>query len=210
MENNIEIVEIERRKHWRSFFKFPKQLYKGNPFYVRPTKKAERRLFSWKNPRYNDFILKAFLAIKNEKEIVGRLAVIIKGQGLENRSQTENIMEKKIEATFTRFDFVDDFKVSLGLMEKVITLVKRTGVSTLYGPVGFGEADEKGVLVEGFDRNGKKRSHFKELFGIGESEIYNYAYYQEHIGKLGFEKKEDLVCDESGKIWRIFQMTNKG
>ncbi|MCL2851092.1 MAG: hypothetical protein FWE01_01890 [Firmicutes bacterium] len=181
---NIEIVEIETRKNWRRFFRFPGKLYKGNSFYVKPGFKSERSMFSWKNPRYNDFILKAFLAIKG-KDVVGRIAVVIsKGSNTEEKGDNRN------KATFTRFDFIDNYEVSSMLVEKVLTLVKRTGVPGIFGPVGFGDADMKGVLVYGFERKG--------------GEIYNYAYYRDHIERLGFEKKEDFECTQSGKVWRIF------
>jgi len=178
---NIEIVEIESRKDWRRFLKFPAWLYKRNAFHSPVRWRKERRMFWWKNPRYNDFILKAFLAVKGKK-VVGRIAVVINTRD----------MDKGKEANFTRFDFIDAFDVSVALMGAVVTFAKRTGMAAVNGPVGLGEADSKGVLVQGFS------------CVCCKDEVYNYAYYGEHIENLGFEKKEDIECEKSGRTWRIY------
>jgi len=198
---NIEIVEIESKKDWKEFFKFPGWLYKSNAFYVAPNLKSEELLFSVKNPRYNEFILKAFLAKKGD-EVIGRIAILIdKKTGVSEDEQAKS----GFTASFTRFDFIDSAEVSELLMNAVLTLAKRTGVAALNGPVGFGEADTRGILISGFDR-GQKRSVNKNAVD-GNNLSYNYAYYSGHIEKLGFVKKEDFDCKEEcgcGKVWRIY------
>jgi GNAT superfamily N-acetyltransferase len=54
-------------------------------------------------------------------------------------------------------------------------------MATILGPLGFTDFDAEGMLIEGYDQLSTMAT------------IYNYPYYPEHMGKLGFEKDADWV-----------------
>jgi GNAT superfamily N-acetyltransferase len=82
---------------------------------------------------------------------------------------------------FGWIDFIDDQEVSKALMETVIAWGRSKGMTGIHGPMGFNNMDPEGMLIEGFN----------ELSSL--SAIYNYAYYCDHMEKLGFRKSADLV-----------------
>ena len=47
--------------------------------------------------------------------------------------------------------------------------------------MGFSDLDQEGMLIEGFDQDNNFIT------------IYNYAYYKEHMARLGFDKDVDWV-----------------
>ena len=51
----------------------------------------------------------------------------------------------------------------------------------VHGPLGFTDFDREGMLVEGFEEMGTM------------VDIYNYAYYKDHVERLGYKKDVDWV-----------------
>ena len=47
--------------------------------------------------------------------------------------------------------------------------------------MGFSDLDQEGMLIEGFDQDNNFIT------------IYNYAYYKEHMARLGFDKDVEDV-----------------
>ena len=85
-----------------------------------------------------------------------------------------NFMKQEKKMRFTRFDVIDDKKVSEALFEAVSTWGKEKGMETIIGPIGFSDLDKQGLLVEGFDQQG--------MFIT----LYNHPYYHDHLAPLGF------------------------
>lgn len=170
---SVEIREVLSRKDLKKWVDFPNKLYKKVDAYVPFLMMDEMATFTPKsNPAYEFCETKLYLAYKDNK-IVGRIA------GLINNSANAKWDTKTIR--FTRFDFIDDYEVSKGLFEKVVSWGKERGLTSIMGPIGFTDMDHEGMLVEGF-----------EEFNMSIT-FYNHPYYIKHMEKLKLKKDIDWV-----------------
>lgn len=155
------------------FIHFPLHLYEGSRQYVPDLSLDIRAQFS---PRTNGGLenssVQAFVAYRDGKP-VGRIAGII------NRKANAKWNAKTVR--FGMIDFIDDKEVSAALLDTVAEWGKAAGMDNIQGPLGVTDFDKEGMLVEDFDRSGSM------------VDIYNYAYYPEHLEALGFEKAVDWV-----------------
>ena len=169
----IEIREIKTRKELKKFISFQHELYKNCPHYV-PTLQFDEldTLDPNKNPAYEYCEAKFLMAYLNGKP-VGRIC------GLLNREYNRCWDRKCVR--FTRFDYIDDIRVSKKLISAIEEWALSLNMEEVQGPMGFCDLDKEGMLVEGFEE--------QNMFFT----IYNYPYYVEHMEKLGYEKSVDWI-----------------
>lgn len=164
-------IDIRSTKQKKKFFKFLIDLYSKNPHAAPNLYADEMGEF---NPEVNDAFrfceCRMFLAYKGNK-IVGRIA------GIWHKHVNEKNGTKQLR--FTRFDTVDDFEVTKSLFKRLADWAKELGMEEIIGPMSFSDLNEEGMLIEGFDRDSTYQ------------EIYNNAYYVEHMKKLGAYKVVD-------------------
>lgn len=169
----IEIREIKGRRELRKFVAFQNALYKSNPYYVPCLQFDELdTLDPQKNPAYDYCEARFFMAYIDGKP-VGRIC------GLLNREYNRCWDRKCVR--FTRFDYIDDIRVSHKLIAYVEEWALSIGMQEVQGPMGFCDLDKEGMLVDGFDE--------KSMFFT----IYNFPYYIEHMEKLGYIKSVDWI-----------------
>lgn len=170
----IEIKTIGTDKAaLKKFTQFQIDLYNGNPYFVPPLISDDVNTLSPEiNPAFDFCDAVYFMAYRDGKP-VGRIAGII------NRQVNEH--HKTSNARFGFIDFIDDPEVSAALMKAVEDWAREKGMKKLIGPLSFTDLDHEGMLVEGF----------QELSTMAT--IYNYAYYPEHLEKLGYKKESDWV-----------------
>ena len=170
----IEIKTIEPTKaNLKEFTQFQIDLYDGNPYYVPPLISDDVSTLSPKiNPAFDFCEAVYFMAYRGGKP-VGRIAGII------NRQVNEH--HKSNNARFGFIDFIDDPEVSEALLKAVEDWAREKGMTKLIGPLAFTDLDHEGMLVEGF----------QELSTMAT--IYNYAYYPQHLERLGYKKESDWV-----------------
>ncbi len=170
---SLVIKEVIDKKQLKAFIEFPCQLYKNHQYYVPPLHfDEEGTLNKKKNPAFDYCEARYWLAYKNDK-VVGRIAAIL------NHAYIE-----KWKNNYMRFgwiDFEDDAAIPKALLAEVEQWAKEKGMDAVHGPLGFTDLDHEGMLVEGFDQLGTLAA------------IYNYPYYPEHLGGLGYHKDADWV-----------------
>lgn len=167
------IKEVKTLKELRTFIRYPKELYKGNLYYVPTLFVDDYETLRWdKNPAFDHCEAKYWLAYQDGK-LVGRVA------GIVNKLYKENWGVNY--GRFNWIDFIDDPDVSKALLDTVETWVKSFKVEALHGPLGFTDMDREAMLVEGFDQLGTMAG------------FYNYPYYREHLERLGYTKAADWV-----------------
>lgn len=170
---SIEIREVLDKKSLRDFIVFQIDHYKGNPNFVPPIIADEMAIFMKdKNPAFETAEAKIFLAYKAGK-IVGRIVGII--------SHAANDKWGYKNLRFSWIEMIEDYEVAKALLDSVVKWGKEKGMTTMSGPHGFGDFDQQGMLVEGYDR----------LATIAS--FYNYPYYSTFIERYGFEKETDYV-----------------
>ena len=171
--NDIRIVPVKTRCQLRRFARFNVKLYKGNPYAVPDLIGDTIDSFTpSRNAAFEFCEAQTFLAYSGRK-VVGRVAAIINHKA----NKVWNVKTVR----FGWIDFIDDIRVSQALLDTVARWGKERGMDRLEGPFGFTDFDPEGMLTDGFDRMGTMAT------------IYNYAYYPEHMQKLGLEPSAKWV-----------------
>ncbi len=171
--SQLVLTEVKSPADLLKFIKFPMELYKGNPYYVPPLIKEEQNIWDPKeNPALAYSEAKQFLAFKGKK-IVGRIAVLI------NHKEEEEFGIQKVR--FGWLDFIDDAEVSKALIEVALDFAKEHQITKIEGPMGFTNLDKAGMLTMGFEK-------LATMIGL-----YNFAYYPQHLEKLGLVKEKEWV-----------------
>lgn len=170
----VEIRKVGNQKELRQFVKFYYSLYRDNEQAVPYLFFDEMdTLRHDKNPSFECCEAEYFMAFR-DGQMVGRVAAII------NHRANERWGVRQVR--FGWFDFIDDIEVSRALLKTVEDWGRQRGMNQMAGPMGFIDTDREGMLVEGFD----------ELSTMYVN--YNYAYYPQHMERLGgFCKDNDYM-----------------
>lgn len=132
-KTGLVICEVTTSKIFQDFIDFPYDLYKGNPYYVPPLKRDERKTLAQEtNPAFDHCESRYWLAYHNGK-IVGRIAGIINHAFIERW--------KKKYARFGWFDFKDDATIARALLQHVERWAAEQGMDAVEGPMGFTNFD---------------------------------------------------------------------
>ena len=170
----IEIRRVVSKRDLKRFIAFHHDLYKGNA-YDAPTLLSDdlHTLSKERNAAFEFCEAEYFLAYRDGR-VAGRVAAII------NHRANERWGRQCVR--FGWIDFVDDLEVSRTLLEAVEDYGRSKGMTEVIGPLGFTDFDPEGMLTEGFEELGTMAT------------IYNYAYYPQHMERLGgWEKDNDYV-----------------
>jgi len=169
----VTLKEVKTRRDLRQFIRFPNTLYKGSPYWIPALESDEwKTLDREKNAAFEHSQARYWL-VRKEGKIAGRIAAIL-SEG--HRGQWHQAYMR-----FGWIDFIDDAEVAAVLMGAVEAWAKEVGCTAVHGPMGFSDMDHAGMLVEGFD----------ELPTM--INIYNHAYYPQHLERLGYTKDTDWV-----------------
>jgi len=170
----IEKVDTDNKAQVKRFVKFPHRLYQGCPQWV-PLLDVDAYAYlnRKKHPFHEHSDVDFFLAVRNGKD-VGRIATI------ENRPF--NQYHDTSKANFYFFDSENDPEIASALFETAFEWARNRGLDSIVGPKGMGPLDGYGLLVRGHE-------HRNTMTMLD----YNYAYYQELVEALGFEKEVDFV-----------------
>lgn len=173
MDKLIRIEEVQDKKGFNQFLKFPYKLFKNDKMWVPSLIMDEKTTFNKKkNPALEFCDHKIFLAYRGE-EVVGRIV------GILNNKANEIWNQKRMR--FGWFDYIDDLEVTDALLKAVEAWSKERGMDEVVGPMGFTDMDKEGMMVEGFDVNCPIACY------------YNPSYYSPLIEKLGYVKEVDWV-----------------
>jgi hypothetical protein len=169
----MEVSPVASRADLKRFIRFPRELYRGNPYWVPPLIRDEiDTLTPGRNPAFENAEAWLYLA-RRDGRIVGRVAAIL-SHAANRKYGTKNMR-------FGWFDSIEDFEVAKALLDAVSSIAREKGMTTLTGPHGFTDLDPEGLLVEGFE----------ELATIAV--IYNHPYYPGLLERYGFHKDVDYV-----------------
>ena len=176
----VEIRKVSNQKQLRQFVKFYYSLYRDNEQAVPYLFFDEMdTLRHDKNPSFECCEADYFMAFR-DGQMVGRVAAII------NHRANEWWGVRQVR--FGWFDFIDDIEVSGALLKAVEDWGRQRGMNQIAGPMGFIDTDREGMLVEGFD----------ELSTMYVN--YNYAYYPQHMQRLGGFRKDNDYMEYQVKV----------
>ena len=174
----IILREVKTTRDLKKFIRYPRGLYKDNPYWVPSLFFDDFNTLHWdKNPAFEKSEAKYWMAYR-DGEAVGRIAAIL------NHPFIEKWGDRYLR--FGWFDFIDDAEVSSALMGAVENWAEEEELTAVHGPLGFTDLDREGMLVEGFEELGTLAT------------MYNYPYYLTHMENLGYVKDVD---------WMEYQIT---
>ena len=173
---NMRIEEVKNRKDLKRFVFFPEKLYKHNPYWVPPLWMDEIKSYSQDhNPilSNSDFIL---LLAYDGDTVIGRNLVYV--------DHKFNQYYHSRTGLFGAFECIKDINVTKALMSKSEEWLKAKGMNVVRGPI-HPIAESWGFLCKGFCSS--------PVFMAP----YNFAYYNDFIIKLGYNKAKDLLAYEA-------------
>jgi hypothetical protein len=165
-------VRVEPVESWadrKRFIAFPYELYENERFWIPILRIDQERVL---NPSKNAFFehgkIQPFMATDAEGNIVGRIAGVVNGAHLEKYDDGTGF--------FGFYEAIEDYSVSKALFDVAADWLRQQGLNSMRGPTSPSMNDVSGLLVDGFDR-------YPSVLMP-----YNFAYYQEHLERYGFER----------------------
>lgn len=166
------IVEVTTQKEAREFINLPRKLYANDPAWICALDNEIESIFDpGKNSFFHHGICNRWIAIDENKEVVGRIAAFI------NYQKTEGNKEPTGGIGF--FECINNKQIAEELFCTAKIWLQLKGMQAMDGPINFGENDKYwGLLVEGFQ---------SPSYGMN----YNPPYYIDFFESYGFEKAYD-------------------
>jgi hypothetical protein len=169
-------VEVNTRRDKQEFHDFPKNLYKGDPFWVCPLDSMIEAIFDpEKNHSFEHGEAIRWILKNDDGNTIGRVAAFIDNvRSAANRQTTGGL---------GFFEVIEDKEAAFFLFDTAKKWHTDRGTEAIDGPINFGENDNFwGLLVDGFMRQG---------FGMP----YNKKYYREFFEAYGFRNYfEQISC----------------
>jgi GNAT superfamily N-acetyltransferase len=172
--SSLIVKPAETRKEKSRLFKFPWQLYRDDPNWIPPLRRAQLELLNYKpHPFYDNAEIQTFLALRDGRPC-GRVAAIV--------NHIHNETHKERRGFFGFFECVDDQEVADGLFDAARDWFARRDITVIRGPVNPSMNYECGLLIDGFDS--------PPTFMM----TYNPPYYPKLIENWGFSKTQDMYA----------------
>ncbi len=160
----ITVRPVSGPKEIKQFVKFRIDLYRDSPYAIPPLYMDEMTtLDPKKNPAFQFCDAQCFIAYDGE-HAVGRICAMV--------NHRANEVWKTRSGRFRFVDFIDDEAVSRALFDTAEKWLQDKGMHSVYGPLGFTDLDQEGMMIQGYDQLGIMAT------------IYNHPYYVTHIEKL--------------------------
>ena len=168
---DYKIVEVRTKKDLKKFIQFPDDLYKDCEQYV-PALHSDQKFCLTKVSTLSYCSRKMWLVFDGKK-VVGRIC------GMINPHYNERYHTKR--ARFGWFDTINDLEVAKLLLDTAEAWAKENGMNEIHGPLFYNTLGKQGMVVEGFEN--------LPPFNC----LYNYAYYNDLVTALGYEKEIDWI-----------------
>ena len=162
------LKEISDKKSEQDFIMLPVELYKSNPYWIRPLDTDINRVFDpEKNPYFKHGQCTRWVLYKNDR-CIGRVAAFI-------NHKTSHI-DRYTVGQMGFFECIDDKKAAFLLFDACRKWLEDKGMEAMEGPVNFGERLQWwGLLTDGFDRY------------PNYAMPYTHRYYKEFFESYGFK-----------------------
>jgi len=161
------LTEVKTPEDARTFLHLPVDLYKNDPYWIRPLDKDVESVF---DPDKNKFFRHGtcirWLLYDNE-EVIGRVAAFVDEKTARNNTQPTGGMGF--------FECINHQEAANKLFDACKNWLKEQGMEAMDGPINFGDRDRFwGLLIEGF---------MPQNYGVP----YNFPYYRSLFEHYGFK-----------------------
>lgn len=170
--SDLSIESITTFQEFKSFYKFPFNLYKDDRYWVPPFWTEFKGFFKRKNPFWSHAECRLFIAKKKNK-VVGRIAAIIDYKFCETIGKNVGY--------FGFFECIEDFNYAKALLQSAQNWLVLKNMKIMRGPIDGRVDVGLGFLYNGFDMSPSLLS------------TYNPAYYISFAEKFGMKKVRDFI-----------------
>ncbi len=170
----LQIKEVITRRDLKRFLTFPWAVYRGNPHWVPPLLREEKKtLTPGRHPFWEHAERALFLALRNG-EPVGRIAAIADRDYIEyHREQT---------GYFGVFECLDDPEAARILFQAAGEWLRSRGLKKMIGPLNPSTNGTCGFLLEGYDSPPRLMMP------------YTLPYYHDLMAACSLTKAKDLLA----------------
>jgi GNAT superfamily N-acetyltransferase len=165
----MHILEVIKKGDKEEFINFPKELYKGDPFWICQLDNTIESVF---DPRANHAFEHGEAIrwiLKDDRNItIGRVAAFI--------DRVRSAASRQPTGGMGFFEVTESREAAFVLFDTARHWLKARGMEAMDGPINFGENDNNwGLLADGFMQQG---------FGMP----YHKKYYRSYFEEYGFRK----------------------
>jgi hypothetical protein len=166
-------IEVITEADKREFIRFPKELYKNDPYWVCPLDNEVEKVFDPSgNPAFGHGEAARWILKDDKNKTIGRTAAFIDHIRSKANYQPTGGMGY--------FEVIEDKSTAFILFDTAKEWLVSRGMQAIDGPINFGENDNNwGLLVEGFIQQGLGMPYHKK---------YYKAFFEEYGFKNYFEQ----------------------
>jgi hypothetical protein len=169
----MQIIEVITKQDEKEFVNFPKELYKGDEFWVCQLDSGITSVFNpLKNHTFKHGEAIRWVLKDDNYNIIGRIAAFIdRVRSSANNQSTGGV---------GFFEVIDSKEAAFKLFDTAREWLTIRGIEAMDGPINFGENDNNwGLLVDGFMQQG---------YGMPYHKKYYRAFFEEYGFKNYFEQ----------------------
>lgn len=173
----MQIKEVNNTKDKQAFLDVARQLYKNDPEWVCPLDNDIEAVFNaQRNTFYQHGEAIRWILTNDQGQLIGRISAFI-------NEKKANYQDKRIGGVGF-YECIDNDEASKILFDTANVWLKERKVTTVDGPINFGENDQYwGLLVEGYTQ---------PTYGMA----YNHPYYQKQFEANGYKVKMEQMTNE--------------
>lgn len=163
----MEVKEVNDQTSQQAFLNVCKEIYRGDPSYVRPLDNEIESIFDpTKNAFFEEGEAKRWV-LYDDRRVIGRIAAFI------NDGKVKSL--NKYIGGIGFFECIDDEHAAHLLFDVAVAWLRKHDIAEIDGPINFGENNNYwGLLTEGF---------VQPAYGMN----YNPPYYKSLFESYGFE-----------------------
>lgn len=169
----MQIIEVITKQDKKEFINFPKDLYRGDSFWVCQLDSGIESVFNpQKNHTFNHGEAIRWILKDDTDTVIGRIAAFVDNV----RSSANN----QPTGGIGYFEVTDNQAGAFRLFDTAREWLTLRGIEAMDGPINFGENDNNwGLLVDGFMQQG---------FGMPYHKKYYRAFFEDYGFKNYFEQ----------------------
>lgn len=186
----MRIIEVRNKRDRIEFNRFPRELYKKDPYWVSPLDTETESVFNpLKNPAFRHGVAVRWILKDDHEKTIGRIAAFI--------DHIRSKANKQPTGGIGFFEVSENKDAAFLLLTTAKNWLAERGIEAIDGPINFGGNELNwGLLVEGFMQQG---------YGMP----YNKKYYKDFFEEYGFKKYYEqysyhLTLRDSGKKLEMF------
>ena len=199
----MQIIQVITPQDKKEFIKFPKRLYKGDPYWVCQLDSELEALFDpKKNYLFRQGEANRWILKENDDKTIGRIAAFIDRV----RSDANNQPTGGIGF----FEVINDKEAAFMLFDAGKNWLVSKGMEAMDGPINFGVNDNNwGLLVEGFIQQGYGMPYNKEYYRDFFEEYGFRNYFEQYSYHRDVRTKDNQIAEFPPRIMKIAEWLSK-